>query len=69
MDLVFQNCRTYNPPGSDIVLMGDAVQEAWKRKVETIKPKVLAEAEARMRALESNGDGGWIRPLPNTHSI
>eukprot|EP00210_Caulerpa_lentillifera_P008422 g8034.t1 len=45
--LVWTNCRTYNKPGQDVRIMGDAVSETWEKKwsQSDIESRWLAEQD------------------------
>jgi bromodomain-containing protein 3 len=39
--LVFTNCYTYNPPGHDVVIMGNGLQKLFEKKYKPLREKAL----------------------------
>lgn len=48
--LVWSNCRTYNKPGQDVRIMGDALSELWEKKwsQSDIETRWLAEQDTAL---------------------
>ncbi|KAI9057062.1 hypothetical protein FKP32DRAFT_1598551 [Trametes sanguinea] len=47
VELVFQNCRTFNPPTTYPVMCADAVERVWKKEWSKAMEKKLSYAEKR----------------------
>ncbi|KAI0652328.1 hypothetical protein C8Q79DRAFT_937038 [Trametes meyenii] len=47
VELVFQNCRTFNPPTTYPVMCADAVERAWKKEWSKAMERKLSYAEKR----------------------
>jgi transcription initiation factor TFIID subunit 2 len=47
VDLIFRNCRQFNPPGTDPVIAADAVERAFQREWARILPKRISPNDKR----------------------
>ena len=54
MELIFANCRQFNPPGTEPCQHADELEKMWRKEwAKTVTPKLMAEFPAHLRAYEA----------------